>query len=123
MRLPDGAGVGPPAGPRFSLPHAGSAPSHLPASVSPPKPGWQSQDGVGEPMPRGCHSLSGCPRAGKVPGLRKRCSHQDLPVPKNRKYQTCSDSSSQGMHPDSEHPWTPLGWGSRVGPPTSRAEP
>lgn len=110
----------PPWGPRFSLPHAGSVPSRLPASVSPPQPGWQSQDGAGGRMPRGRHGRSGCPRAGKVPGFRKRRSHRDPPAPKNRKHQTCSGSSSRGMHPRSGHPRASLGWGSRADrpPPT-----
>lgn len=110
--------VGPPVGPRFSLPHTSSVPCHLPASVSPPN-GWQSWDGVGEPVPRGRHGLSGCPRAGKVPRLRKRCSHRD---PKNRKHQTCSSSSSRGLHPGSAHPQTP-GLGEQRQPPPTRLRP
>lgn len=119
MGVPDGAGTGgaPPVGPRFSLPHTGSVSSHLPASVSPPKPGWQSQDGAGGRTPRGRHGRSSCPRAGKVPGPRKRRSHQDLPSPKNRKRQTCSGSSSQGMHAGSRHPRNTLGWGGAEQPP------
>ena len=107
----------PPRDPVSGAVFSSSVPSHLPASVSPPKPGWQSQDGAGDPMPRGCHGLSGCPRAGTIPGLRKCGSHRDLSAPKNRKCRPCPGSRSQGMHPGSGPPHA--GGSSASPPPTS----
>lgn len=125
MRLPDGAGVGPPTGHHFSLPHTVSAPSHLSASVSPPKPGRQSQDGVGGPMPRGRHGLSGCPRAGKVLGLRKHCSH--LPTgpagpEKQEMPNLLRQLSPRGCTPPPGTPRPPWAGGAEQGPATSQAE-
>lgn len=73
-------------------------------------------------MAKGRQGHSGCPRAGQVPGLRKRGSHRHLPTPKNRNRQTCCGSLSQGMCPAPGTPRATPWPGAAEQAPNNRAE-